>query len=83
LGLVFASRYRAVKRVVPAFEAKLGLNYAYNMPQGILNFEGGYQAINYFNVLQTQPGQNLLAPVFNTNYGLYGPYFGFKYLGNA
>ncbi|BCA97135.1 membrane protein [Legionella antarctica] len=83
VGLVLASRYRTIKKVVPAFEAKLGLNYAYNMPQGTLNFEGGYQVINYFNVLQAQPLQNILNPVVNANYGLYGPYFGFKYLGNV
>lgn len=83
VNLVLASRYRAIKKIVPAVEAKLGLNYAYNMPQGVLNLEGGYQVINYFNALQAQPLQNLAGPTLSTNYGLFGPYFGFKYLGNA
>lgn len=82
-GLVVISNYGAKKLTVPTIEAKLGLNYAYNMAQGVMNFEGGYQVINYFNVLQTQFLQNLANPLVSTNYGLYGPYFGVKYLGNA
>ena len=82
-GLILSSTYNAKKIVVPAFEAKLGVNYAYNMPLGVMNFEGGYQVINYFHALKTQPLQNPLLPILSTDYGLYGPYFGFKYLGNA
>ena len=82
-GLVILPTYTAVKAMVPTVQAKLGLNYEYNMPQGVFNVEGGYQAINYFNVLQTQPLQNPLLPITTVNYGLYGPYFGVKYLGNV
>lgn len=82
-GLVLTSRYRALKTIVPTVEAKLGLNYEYNMAQGVMNFEGGYQVTNYFNALQAQPLQIILAPVSTINYGLYGPYLGVKYLGNA
>jgi hypothetical protein len=93
VGLVLQTNYNAVKTMVPTVEAKLGLNYEYNMPQGVLNIEGGFQALNYFNVLQTQPFQNpvlnplnppiLINPIATTSYGLYGPYLGVKYLGNA
>lgn len=82
-GLVLLPTYNAVKAMVPTVQAKLGLNYEYNMPLGVLNVEGGYQAINYFNVLQTQPLQNPALPITTVNYGLYGPYLGFKYLGNV
>ncbi|WP_045097251.1 Lpg1974 family pore-forming outer membrane protein [Legionella fallonii] len=83
VGLVVSPTYIASKAIVPTVQAKLGLNYEYNMPQGVVNFEGGYQVINYFNVLQTQPLQNPLSPITTVNYGLYGPYFGVKYLGNV
>ena len=82
VGLNFSPMYAAVKQIVPTVEAKLGLNYAYNMAQGVVNFEGGYQILNYFTPLRTA---SLVR--FNTttsfNYGLYGPYLGVKYLGNA
>lgn len=82
VGLVFLPAYTAVKKIVPTVEAKLGLNYAYNMAQGVMNIEGGYQAINYFTPLQSAS-----TTYYNTfisySYGLYGPYFGVKYLGNA
>lgn len=83
LGVVLQSVYASKKAIVPAFEAKLGLNYAYAMAQGVMNLEGGYQIMNYFNVLQSQRFQNILNPVGNSDYGLYGPYLGLKYVGNA
>lgn len=76
-GLVVTSEYGSKKKMVPGLEAKLGANYAYEMAQGILNLEGGYQTVNYFNVLQT----GLIGA--GSNFGLYGPYFGLKWLGNA
>ncbi|MFC3909843.1 Lpg1974 family pore-forming outer membrane protein [Legionella dresdenensis] len=74
---VYASR----KAVIPSFEAKLGANYAYQMAQGTLNIEGGYQAVNYFNALQTPSVIN--TGLTTSDFGLYGPYFGVKWLGNA
>ncbi|MGQ3890729.1 Lpg1974 family pore-forming outer membrane protein [Legionella sp. CNM-4043-24] len=76
-GLVVASEYGSTKKMTTGLEAKLGANYAYEMAQGVLNLEGGYQTVNYFNVLNT----GLLSGT--TNFGLYGPYFGVKWLGNA
>jgi len=78
--LVFVSDYAAIKALVPSVEAKLGLNYAYAMAQGVLNLEGGYQVLNYFSIFRSQSPAT--ASVVS-DYGLYGPYFGFKYLGNA
>lgn len=74
-NLVVASLNGSRRLMVPSLETKLGANYAYEIAEGILNFEGGYQALNYFNVLQTG--------FANSDFGLYGPYFGLKWLGNA
>lgn len=71
------------KAVVPELEAKLGINYNHDFAQGVLKFDAGFQAINYFNALYAQDGQALTSALSNVNYGLYGPYFGLKYLGNA
>lgn len=85
LEFVYSSASGAYKAIVPALSAKLGLNYAVPLAQGLLNIEGGYQAVNYFSVLQTQPVAQLFTPtpIANSDFGLYGPYFGVKYLGNA
>lgn len=82
-NLVYLSSYAKAHVMVPSLDAKLGMNYAYNMMQGVLNFEGGYQSTNYFNALQTQGLGGITGSIANSDYGLYGPYFGLKYLGNA
>lgn len=76
------SVYASKKSVVPSLEAKLGVNYAYAMPQGVLNLEGGYQVVNYFSALQSQ-NQVLANAIDSVDYGLAGPYFGLKYVGNV
>lgn len=83
IGMVVASVYGNTRTMVPSLDTKFGMNYAYSLAQGMLNFEGGYQAVNYFNVLQTQSIAGLSGPILVSDYGLYGPYFGFKYVGNA
>lgn len=84
VGAVLLDRYGSKKAIVPSLEAKLGLNYAYAMAQGVLNFEGGYQVMNYFNALQSVGVDGFTTThVSNSDYGLYGPYFGVKYVGNA
>jgi hypothetical protein len=80
-GLVAASLYNSKKLVVPSLEAKLGAKYAYEMAYGVLNLEGGYQIVNYFNALQAKPVST--GTLVSSNFGLYGPYFGVKWLGNA
>lgn len=79
-----SSRYGSKKVIVNGFEGKLGVNYAYNMAQGLVNLEAGYQVIDYFNILQGYPLQNYVTgSVSFVDFGLYGPYFGIKYVGNA
>ncbi|WP_428414008.1 Lpg1974 family pore-forming outer membrane protein, partial [Legionella sp.] len=75
--------YARKKAIVPSLEAKLGLNYAHDFWEGTINIDAGYQALNYFNALATQAFQLPNAPVHAVNYGLFGPYFGLKYVGNA
>ncbi|MFJ1268745.1 Lpg1974 family pore-forming outer membrane protein [Legionella lytica] len=75
--------YARNKAIVPSLEAKLGLNYAHAFWEGTLNIDAGYQALNYFNALAAQEFQSPTAPVRTVNYGLFGPYFGLKYVGNA
>lgn len=82
-GLVAASAYGSKKAIVPSLEAKLGANYAYAMAQGVLNLEGGYQVVNYFSPLQGQLFDVFGNSLSSSDYGLYGPYVGVKYVGNA
>ncbi|RUR12094.1 Lpg1974 family pore-forming outer membrane protein [Legionella sp. km772] len=74
------TQYASKKTVVPGFEAKLGVNYAYGMANGTLNLEGGYQAIQYIAPLQAFPSSTSIR---TSDFGVYGPYFGLKYVGNA
>ena len=71
------------KLVVPSLEAKLGLKYVYECPTGVLNLEGGYQAINYFNALETGREITFSSNRNSSNFSFYGPYFGAKWIGNA
>ncbi len=71
------------KGIVPSLEAKLGVNYAHATPIGLANIQAGYQVVNYFHALEEQPFPNLLGPVRSVDYGLFGPYFGLKLIGNA
>ena len=80
-GLVVAPVYGSRKMVIPSLEAKLGANYAYALSHGELNLQGGYQVVNYFNALQGRP--TLSSGLLASNFGLYGPYLGVKWLGNA
>lgn len=84
VGVIITALNGSKKVIVPSLEAKLGVNYAYNMSQGVLNIQAGYQATNYFNAIQTIGIAGFAAPrVAASDYGLYGPYFGLKYVGNA
>lgn len=78
-NLVPASSYASTNSIVPGVEAKLGLNYAQALGQGMLNLSGGYQVLNYFNALSVIG----LTNVPSTNFGLYGPYFGLNWRANA
>ncbi len=76
-GLVLADNYASRRSIVPGVEAKLGVKYAHQMAQGTLNLSAGYQVINYFHAL-TLP----LSGPGDSDFGLYGPYFGVNWLGN-
>lgn len=78
-GIVLASTRASHKMIVPEVEAKLGANYAHAMSNGTLTLEAGYQVMNYFNAVTLTPA----AGVTTTDFGLHGPYFGFKWLGNT
>lgn len=79
-NLVASSVYGSKHKMVSGLEAKLGANYAYEMSHGVLNLEGGYQVVNYFNVVQSLTATRNAT---TGDFGLYGPYFGVKWLGNA
>lgn len=78
-GLVTSSSYASTKSIVPEIEEKLGLNYQYQFTDGLLTLNGGYQALNYFTALTRIP----TAGIVNSDFGLYGPYFGIRWLGHA
>ncbi|MCA0402437.1 MAG: hypothetical protein LCH30_01435 [Proteobacteria bacterium] len=82
-GLVTNFGSHTEKTLVPSFEGKLGLNYGYQIAEGILNIDAGYQVINYFDALQTRGQIGLLSSKGSSNFGLYGPYFGAKWVGNV
>ncbi|MDI9819634.1 MULTISPECIES: Lpg1974 family pore-forming outer membrane protein [unclassified Legionella] len=81
-GLVPAGVYASRKSIVPGVEAKLGLNYAHELAQGTFNIEGGYQVVNYFNALETR-GVTGFGVAGDSDFGLYGPYIGVKWVGNV
>ena len=80
--LVVSGSYASKKVLIPSLETKLGVNYAYTAPMGSLNIEAGYQALNYFNALQTR-SSTALGNINDTDFGLYGPYLGVHWVGNA
>ncbi|KTD66298.1 Lpg1974 family pore-forming outer membrane protein [Legionella spiritensis] len=79
-SLVVLSRYGSKKSMVPSLEMKLGGHYEHPVAQGTINVEAGYQVINYFNALHTLTAAGTLA---NSDFGLYGPYVGVKWVGNV
>lgn len=79
LGLVINHPYNTRKMVVPGLEEKLGLNYQTQFAQGTLTIDGGYQALNYFNVINRAQTDAAII----SDFGLYGPYLGVRWLGVA
>ncbi len=81
-GVVVDSTYGSRKQLVPGFEAKLGLNYAYPLAQGLFSIEGGYQVMNYFNALAVDDNTFSALPT-RSDFALYGPYFGVRWLADS
>lgn len=83
-GLVSFGSFSSQKVVVPSFEAKLGLRYLHACSQGILNLNAGFQALNYFQALESR-GQaaGFASTLHSTDFALYGPYFGAKWVGDV
>ena len=81
-SLVTYAGYATQRVTLPSLEAQLGLNYSHEIAMGTLSAEVGYQALNYFNALQTR-GTTGLGVLTNTDFGLYGPYIGLHWLGHA
>lgn len=78
-GLVSLSDYRSAKNIVPSLVATLAASYVRPIGQGMLNIEGGYQVVNYFNGLLARSNGD--QSIVTSDFGLYGPYFGLKWLG--
>lgn len=81
-GLIAPSQYATKRMIVPSLEAKLGANYAYAVANGVFNIEGGYMSVNYFNALQNS-GVGYLGGIRASDYAVYGPYLGAKWVGNV
>lgn len=73
------SSYSSTHLVVPAMDLAFGLKFEVATHAGLLNVLGGYRTINYFNSLVSVTSSG----TYQANFGLYGPYFGFNWLGNA
>lgn len=68
--------------LIPELEIKLGLKYTYDLAENNVIIDGGFMWLNYFNAFYE------ITPIINptrlteSNYGLYGPYVGIKFVGN-
>lgn len=78
--ILLSNTYASKKSVVPELEAKIGLNYKHQFALGALNLFGGYQVLQYFDALSLAGRNNRFESV---DFGLFGPYLGFKWLGEV
>lgn len=66
------------KVIVPAFDAKLGVDYVYAMNNGMeFKIELGYLVSKYFDVIETAEVSSI-DPIETVNFGLNGPYLSVK-----
>ncbi len=66
--------------LVPEIEGKLGLNFSRVVRQGVLEFDVGYLWINYFDA---QLGALDNTMLYDSNFGVQGPYLGLKWFGSV
>lgn len=76
-GLVVDANKLSYHTIVSSLEAKLGVNYTYRMNQADVILSGGYYAVNYFRPFIS------MSSLQQHDFGLYGPYIGAKWLGQA
>lgn len=67
--------------VVPEFDAKLGINYAYPLAQGDLVFDAGYMWVDYLNIHQNTV--NAGGNVGRGSFAVTGPYVGLRLVGEV
>jgi hypothetical protein len=67
-------------KVVPEFDAKIGVNYAYALAQGNLVFDAGYMWVDYFNIHQNT---NSGGSVGRGSFAATGPYVGLRLVGEV
>lgn len=64
--------------VIPELEARLGLNYAWQLPQSTLGFDVGYMFATYIGAIVSQVGAGIVSSSISTssstNFNLNGPY---------
>lgn len=75
-NLVISNSNAHATAMAPSFEEKFGLNYQIQLSKGLLTLDGGYQTLNYFNTFTRLPTTG----VISGNFGLFGPYFGMRWL---
>ena len=63
--------------ILPAVDAKLGLNYTYTMQKGELVLDAGWLWVNYFDAINS-----LSIPANSGNFGAQGVYFGAQWHGD-
>lgn len=69
-----------VNRVVTEVDARLGLNYSYQLARGNLSLDAGWMWVNYISPLAAYTSEN--SGTVDHNFGTQGVYFGAKWLGN-
>lgn len=80
-GVVQFSQYTSKKSIVANDEFKLGVNYLHPWGNGVLYFAGGYKALVYIDVIQTNLA-SCTGCFSDTSFALYGPYLSVRWIGS-